>query len=519
MKRISIAVIILFLIFSFLGCNKSDSTGKCCSVLQKDELYSAIPKADIPEHVIYKNIEEVKNDLTEAVEKAEQLCEYYYDPTEYAALQDLCEIARKALDTASKPELAEIANDLIESLGSLSLAKGDIPRVYLSYNEVSLNKSRYIPLRVMFSDGKNGDIDPLFVDDAEIIIRGNSTSGSPKKPYNIKLSKSKKVLGLPSGKKWCLLAESFDKTMMRNYIAFSLGHKFGLSDTPNFRYVDVYVNGIFKGMYLLCTPISDGRLNLDKKENSYLFETEATRPEPGKDFYTTPIFGLRFMIKHPDSLDNEKREYLNCFFGNMEGALKSRDMSVLKEYIDIESFVNSFVLHEIMKPIDFTYSSVYYTLCDGVLKAGPIWDFDLSSGNASTNIKYDTYKRYNNLSGSGGDESRDSAHGFWVVGHWYDALREIPDFMRLVKERFIELQPQIVNLYSENELGPSLISEIYSAYGSSFFANYEEGGWSVGTPYSYYERNYPDATYDENLKYLQAWFKRRNQWLLAQWDN
>ena len=93
-----------------------------------------------------------------------------------------------------------------------------------------------------------------------IKVRGNSTAGAPKKPYEIEFSEDFSMLGLTEEKKWVLLADYYDQSLIRNYTALTLAQYFDNMDfnpTPN--HVTLFINGEFKGLYLLTEKINEDR--------------------------------------------------------------------------------------------------------------------------------------------------------------------------------------------------------------------------------------------------------------------
>ena len=114
---------------------------------------------------------------------------------------------------------------------------------------------------------------------------------------------------------------------------------------------------------------------------------------------------------------------------------------------------------------------------DGKLYQGPVWDFDLSAGNCSSEY----YKDYNNVYTTG-----NSWEGWWCLGLWNRYLFECDDFAELVRARYIELQPYIVNLYKDNELGKNRIDRLLDEFGDDFAKNYTV--WSTSEVYSVLER-------------------------------
>ena len=143
-------------------------------------------------------------------------------------------------------------------------------------------------------------------------------------------------------------------------------------------------------------------------------------------------------------------------------------MSEYSKYIDVDSFVNFYIVCEIFKAVDFNYSSTRFFCKDGKMYAGPIWDIDLSSGNAS---KY-FYKAYYD-----GNDSYKNLH--CTEMKWFGFLMESDEFVAKVKARLSQMKNRIQNMYADNSLGKSQISQFTTEYGTSFARNYaslDQGG-------------------------------------------
>ena len=162
-----------------------------------------------------------------------------------------------------------------------------VPRVYVTTDDGNGNT-------IEKADGYVGanikieDVDGSVLEDkASFKVRGNSTALAEKKPFTFKFSKKKDVLGMGKGKKWALLANCFDPTLMRNYIAFDIAHELGIDYTSNQKYVELWVDGVFKGCYTLMEPVQQGkdRVDIDIESNNgmkdFLIEYEYNREEEG----------------------------------------------------------------------------------------------------------------------------------------------------------------------------------------------------------------------------------------------
>ena len=110
-------------------------------------------------------------------------------------------------------------------------------------------------------------------DSCSFKVRGNTTAMTfvDKKAYTFKFEKKKDVLGMGKAKKWALLANAFDPTMLRNYMGFELARHLELPYTSEHRLVEVFVDGSYRGCYELAEPIQEGkeRVNIDSYVRTY----------------------------------------------------------------------------------------------------------------------------------------------------------------------------------------------------------------------------------------------------------
>ncbi len=380
----------------------------------------------------------------------------------------------------------------------------DIPKVYIdTVGGATIIKDEYRDATITIVD-PSGEFETISDPQGLVKIRGNSTSGGAKQPYNIKFNKKKDVFGYGKAKKWCLLANMYDKTQLRNTLAYNLADDIGMAYVQQSRFVEVYVNGAYCGMYQLCEAIGAGdtRVDIDIEGNEFLFEYLPFESYSTDENIRTPKYNILLAFNDPETPTAAQREFLQEFFTNMENAIESRYYDAIAQYIDIPSFVDSFIVHEFFKEVDYATSSTRFYLKGGKLYAGPVWDFDLSSGNCSKTY----YVSYNNMSGSGL-----SYEGDYCYGIWNGRLFKCADIMEMVKERYAELQPYIVNIYEDNELGTNRIDALLSQYDTDIKRNYTR--WSTAVAYSTLEKLPEDGTYEAEIEYLRDWFQNRNEWL------
>lgn len=229
--------------------------------------------------------------------------------------------------------------------------------------------------------------------------RGNASWEFPKKPYRLKFSEKRSPLDAPAkAKKWTLINNYGDKTLMRNILAFELSRRLGMAYTPFCTPVDVILNGEYRGCYQLCDQIevNKNRVNITEMKPSdvtqpalsggYLIEIDAYAYSEASYFVSKK--GVPVTIKSPDEDEIVKIQsnYITNFFNSMENAVFSPTFTDeergYRNYLDLDSFLRHFIIGELAGNTD-TYWSVYmYKDRDSdKLFTGPIWDHDLSFEN------------------------------------------------------------------------------------------------------------------------------------------
>jgi hypothetical protein len=271
--------------------------------------------------------------------------------------------------------------------------------------------------------------------------RGNSTWFLRKKPYRLKLNNSAAILGMPADKDWNLLANYADKTLLRNALAFQLGSQLNLEYTPRNRFVELVLNGVHQGNYLLTEHIKVGsnRVNInelkqkdttaDKISGGYLLEVDARLDETNT---FTSKYGVPIAIKSPEDLDSLHYYYINHYINHFEDTLFSLAFTDsthgYQKFIDKASFLDWYLLNEILKNNDaILFSSVFlYKKRNGKLFMGPIWDYDIAAGNANINLN-------------------DFPQGWWIRNaSWFNRLMQDPAFFNETYQRYQQLQQQVL---------------------------------------------------------------------------
>lgn len=320
--------------------------------------------------------------------------------------------------------------------------------------------------------------------------RGNTSfAGYEKKPFSITLNEAASILGLPEGKKYALISNASDPSLIRNDIARRMEVALGLNYSHAGQFVDLYVNGEYEGNYYLCDDIEIGwkRININNMEmlmdliyrsrnyeSEEIYETNNTKARKiqvnpaniSGGYLLEREYGQRFeyeyqdidsafitdanehfVVKNPQYCSVEQIEYIYRYVNETEKAIMSSGGwntdtgKNYRDYIDIDSFVKKYLVEEITKNYDAGVSSSYFykdsNLNGGKLCAGPGWDYDMSLGNY-----VDWMEEFS------ADPTGISELAFHTYASpWYTHLYQKEDFYRLIVKEYWELaEPFLLKL-------------------------------------------------------------------------
>ena len=248
------------------------------------------------------------------------------------------------------------------------------------------NKETKVPARLQFYGKSKPESEIL---DLTIKGRGNSSFEMAKYGYKIKLDQKDSILGMPKDKEWDLISNFRDKSMLRNYITYQLAGILGDEYSPKCKFVELYLNRQYLGIYLLVEHIkvSKNRVDIPKNDSSFLFEKTSYTSTDGIMF--TSSLGYIFKFCQPKNPDIRSQELLEGHINDFENFLQTNNIYKLDsigKWIDIEDFVRYYWIQEFTKNIDGHRRSIFITWEKGTestpLKMGPVWDFDLGYGNS-----------------------------------------------------------------------------------------------------------------------------------------
>ena len=262
----------------------------------------------------------------------------------------------------------------------------NLPMVVINtqYAKDIVSKEVEIPANVYIisEDGTN----LLATSETAVRGRGNASWNFDKKPYRLKFKDKQSPLGAPaSAKKWTLISNYGDKTLMRNILAYQVSRCMGMAFTPFIQPVDVFLNGEYKGCYQFCDQVeaAEGRV---PAKNGYHIEVDGYAWQEESMFWSWT--GTPVTIKNPDEDDitQEQKDFISNFFSMMEQAALSDNFTDpengYRKYLDLDSFLSNFIIGDFCGNEDMFWSiHMYKDMSDGKIFTGPTWDHDLSFDN------------------------------------------------------------------------------------------------------------------------------------------
>jgi hypothetical protein len=368
-----------------------------------------------------------------------------------------------------------------------------------------LNREDYVSASVKVETIINGEkIVELETDQAKLRGRGNSTwSLSDKKPYRLRFDNNTSILGMKAAKNYVLLAEYSDKSFMRNMIVQKMVSL--MNDLPyalEVRYVELYVNNEYRGLYVLTEQVEvhKNKFALDSvpgvMDTGYFLEMDQRfynqNIEPGYDWIV--VRSIPYEIKEPDPDDvgytANHAIYIFEYMIEVENALIAK--SGYESLIDVNNWIDHFIIHELVKNVDVGWSSVFmYKEKGGVLKYGPLWDFDLAIGNAD-------YIDY-------GPENFYGMRQF--KNRMFKLMMEIPEIREQFKVKYRDFYDHVLPIIFD--MIPVVASSIQSLANKNFTRWDIMGSYVWPNPWQVWTL----TTHPEQVTYVINYLSTRSVWL------
>ncbi|MCR4754448.1 MAG: CotH kinase family protein [Lachnospiraceae bacterium] len=302
----------------------------------------------------------------------------------------------------------------IKKMNPIMLKSSNLPAIFITTSSGNLDKvyedKEYKEPGKMYVYDENGRL--LISEGLEYIKgRGNyswSTEEWSKKPFGISTKRDVSILNQPAGRKYALIANASDDTLIRNDLARSIQKTLDVEYASRGDFADLYINGDYMGIYYLCATIDVGenRINIDSSgtdvTGGYLMERELS--DRYKLELPTITGGFvtegeeHFVLSSPSYPTDEQLTYITDYMNRVESVIMSAegigpDGNGYEDYIDCDSFVKTYLTEEIIKNYDAGVSSAFYykdgDKTDLRLHSAPGWDYDMSLGSYQTWMEYD----------------------------------------------------------------------------------------------------------------------------------
>jgi CotH kinase protein len=331
-------------------------------------------------------------------------------------------------------------------------------------------------------------------------LRGQSSQMFPKRSYAVELrtagGRDRKVplLGMPADGDWVLYAAYNDKTLIRNAIAYETARGMGRWAAET-RFVELVVDGRYDGVYVLMErpELGEARIDVPSRGITGAYLLEFTFPyQAGRKgaHFRTPIRRRPIVYEDPERSDLTAREarYVRGAVGRVERTLYRGRRGAWRTVLDPGAAVDYVLLQELFRNVDAFHGSTYLTKpAGGRLVLGPVWDFDLSTGNSTYGLSRRT-------------------RGWWTARRdWAAPLHRDPTFRAALRARWRALRAGGLRERVLSAVARSAAQVRRAARGN--FAR-----WPV-----LHRRVWPNpaarGSFDAEVRFLRAWLARRIAWL------
>lgn len=371
-----------------------------------------------------------------------------------------------------------------------------------------------------------------------IEIRGQSSQMFPMKSYSIELrdaggnSVDRSLFGLPKEADWVLYAPYTDKTLMRNFLAYTMSRELG-HWAANCRFVEVVINGDYKGVYIFMERIKrgSGRVPIPKMSatdvsgdavtGGYIFSLDkepdgwfSSYPTPGA---TSANSNRRFSYVYPkvENIVQAQKDYLKSYVDSFERALAGNNfqdpVNGVRRFANLPSFIDYFIVNEVSRNVDGYRLSTYMykdrASNNGKIVAGPVWDYDLAFRNADyCNGSFTSGWAYQFNTVCPGD-------GAGLIPFWWNRFMQDTAFVANLRCRWKEQRQQSIS----NARLYRLVDSVSNLLSEAQVRHFQR--WQILGKYVWPNPQPIPTSYAEELSTLKVWLDNRLQWIDANLPN
>ena len=420
---------------------------------------------------------------------------------------------------------------------TVNLTSSNLPVIVINTNGQTIPDDPKITadMGIVFNSGgaRNNISDPFnhYNGKIGIEIRGQSSQSFPMKSYSIELrdtsgnSTDKSLFGLPKEADWVLYAPYTDKTLMRNFLAYSISIDLG-HWAAHCRFVEVIINGDYKGVYIFMERIKrgSGRVNIAKMASTdisgdavtggYIFSLDK-EPNGWYSSFTTPNSlnnnKRRFSYVYPkvENIVPAQQEYIKSFVDSFENVLAGKDFQHpiygVRNFADISSFMDYFIINEVSRNVDgYRLSTYFYKDRDSrnrKIVAGPVWDYDLAFRNAD-------YCDGSNTSGWAYQfNTVCPGDGAGLIPFWWNRFQEDTAYISRLRCRWKEVRASTIATANLTRRIDSVVNLLREAQVRHFQR------WQVLGKYVWPNPQPIADSYNQEIQYLKSWLTARLLWI------
>lgn len=396
----------------------------------------------------------------------------------------------------------------------------DEPRIVAKLGVIDNGKERYNGHWNNFND-----FDGLI----KIERRGFTSQNFPKLQYAFEtldsdtIPENVELLGFPNENDWILHAPYSDKSLIRNVLIYDWWEKLGHYSCRT-KFCELILNGEYRGVYILMEQIKWDKnridiVKIDADDNQgdsltggYIIKIDKPIGGDGEYDWSTSIdtfqgvkANVSFQYDYPndDEITNDQGAYIQSFIQEFEKVLASesfkKEKNGYRNYVDVRSFMDFFILQELAHNVDGYRSSTYlYKKRDsegGKLHAGPVWDFNLSLGNT-------TGCEGEKVEGWALDHPCDPT----VIPFWWRRMHQDSTYKAELVDRWNELREG--PLSDENLIAD--IDEQVADLGKSVDRNFTR--WPI-LGEDVWPNYFVGNTHQEEIEFLKDWVLKRAEWI------
>lgn len=413
-----------------------------------------------------------------------------------------------------------------------------IPLVYINTYGQEIQNEPKISANMGIINNGNGnfnfstDLYNEYDGEIGIEIRGSSSSSFPKKGYGLETrdgngnNNNVPLFNMPSENDWVLHAPYSDKSLMRNFLSYYLGNKMYYY-SPRTQFCELIINDQYKGVYLFTEKIKrdNGRVDIsrldfddlagDSLTGGYIIKIDKYTGV-NNDSWTSPYTSnsinpqnieILYHYPEPDDIAFAQKNYIQDYVTAFEDALNGPNFSDsstgYRNFADINSFVDYFLLTEATKNVDgYRISTFLYKDKDskgGKLHIGPPWDYNLGWGNANYcegGLTEGWAYEFNNVCYSDG----------YQVPFWWEKMITDPEFLNRLNCRWDELRNGPFHTDSINNLIDSMAVVLNAPAERNFIR------WEILSNYIW-PNNYVGNNYLNEINYFKTWINDRLNWI------